>query len=51
MKPYLSFGVFNRISQPEAFNKIKIVFDTIEWEAGVDLNPEFIYSKRNMMEY
>ncbi len=45
MKPYLSFGVFSRIKKPEAFNKIKIAFDTIEWENGVDLDPEFVYRK------
>ncbi len=50
MKPYLSFGVFSRIKNPEAFNKIKIAFDTLEWESGVDLDPEFIYRKCCLLE-
>lgn len=45
MKPYLNFGVFNRIKDDMAFEKVSVVFDTIEWEAGVDLDPEFVYAK------
>nr|WP_232422456.1 DUF2442 domain-containing protein [Methylosarcina fibrata] len=43
MKPYLNFGVFNRIKDYRSFEKVAVVFDTIEWEAGVDLDPEFVY--------
>lgn len=45
MKPYLDFGVFSRIKDREAFQKVKVAFDTVEWDAGVDLDPEFIYEK------
>ena len=45
MKPYLAFGVFKRIQVPEKFKKVKISFDTIEWESGVDLDPRFVYEK------
>jgi hypothetical protein len=45
MKPYLDFGIFSRIKTPEAFVKVKVSFDTLEWESGADLDPEFIYSK------
>jgi hypothetical protein len=45
MKPYLNFGKFNRISDPEKFRKVRIAFDTVEWDCGVDLDPEFIRSK------
>lgn len=45
MKPYLEFGVFSRIKYPDSFSKVKISFDTIEWESGADLDPEFVYSK------
>jgi hypothetical protein len=45
MKPYLNFGVFNRISDHEKFRKVHIAFDTVEWDCGVDLDPEFIRTK------
>jgi hypothetical protein len=50
MKPYLSFGVFRQINKPEVFSKIKVAFDTIEWETGVDLDPEFVYRKCSLSE-
>ena len=45
MKPYLDFGVFNRIKDYRSFEKVAVAFDTIEWESGVDLDPEFVYDK------
>ena len=45
MEPYLSFGVFNKIKDPNLFSKVRISFDTIEWENGIDLDPQFVYEK------
>lgn len=45
MKPYLEFGIFSRIKHPDSFAKVKVSFDTIEWESGADLDPEFVYRK------
>lgn len=45
MKPILNFGVFRRIKDYETFSRVRIAFDTIEWDCGVDLDPEFIYAK------
>ena len=45
MKPYLDFGVFKKIRDYEKFRKVRVAFDTIEWDEGVDLDPEFIYAK------
>lgn len=45
MKPYLDFGVFNRLKDSESFEKVTVAFDTIEWESGADLDPEFVYAK------
>ena len=25
--------------------RVRVAFDTIEWDAGVDLDPEFVYTK------
>ncbi|MBU2622617.1 MAG: DUF2442 domain-containing protein [Proteobacteria bacterium] len=45
MKPYLDFGVFIKLRDYERFRQARVAFDTIEWDEGVDLDPEFIYEK------
>jgi len=45
MKPYLDFGIFSRIKDPHSFANVRVSFDTVEWEAGADLDPEFVYRK------
>ena len=45
MKPFLDFGVFQRIKDMDRFKRVRLAFDTIEWDCGVDLDPEYIYSK------
>jgi hypothetical protein len=45
MKPYLDFGVFQRIRDHAQFKRVRVSFDTIEWDCGVDLDPEFVYAK------
>jgi len=45
LKPILDFGVFRRIKDYENFRQVRVAFDTIEWDCGVDLDPEFIYAK------
>lgn len=47
MKPYLDFGAFKKIRDYEIFKRVRVAFDTIEWDEGVDLDPEFIYAKSN----
>jgi len=42
IKPYLDFGVFARLKDYESFKRVCVTFDTVEWECGVDLDPEFI---------
>ncbi len=43
MKPYLDFGVFQKLKDPNIFNTVRVLFDTIEWDGGIDLDPEFVY--------
>jgi hypothetical protein len=50
MTPYLDFGVFKRIKDIEQFKRVRIAFDTVEWECGIDLDPEFIRAKCTMMD-
>ena len=45
MKEILDFGIFKRIKNYEAFSRVRVAFDTIEWDCGVDLDPEFVYAK------
>ncbi len=45
MKPFLDFGVFQRLKDRNAFKRVRVAFDTIEWDSGVDLDPEFVYAK------
>ncbi len=45
MEPYLDFGVFKKIKDPDIFKQVHVSFDTIEWNSGIDLDPEFVYSK------
>ena len=48
IKPYLSFGVFQTIRDYERFKVVRVAFDTIEWDCGVDLDPEFVHAKCEM---
>ena len=48
MKPYLDSGVFRKIKDQEHFKRVRVAFDTIEWNCGVDLDPEFVYAKCEM---
>jgi hypothetical protein len=50
MKPYLDFGVFTRIKDPTQFSRVRVSFDTIEWECGVDLDPEFVHTKSKIIQ-
>jgi hypothetical protein len=45
MKPFLDFGVFQRLKEHNAFKRVRVAFETIEWDSGVDLDPEFVYAK------
>ena len=45
LKPILDFGVFKRIKDNDAFRRVRVAFDTIEWDCGVDLDPEYIYAR------
>ena len=38
MKPNLDFGVFKSIRDYEKFKRVRVAFDTIEWDEGIDLD-------------
>lgn len=45
MKPVLHIGIFQRIRDYDAFRRVRVAFDTIEWDCGVDLDPEYVYAR------
>jgi hypothetical protein len=45
MKPYLELGVFRKLRDPDAFRTAHVAFDTVAWEGGIDLDPEFVFRK------
>jgi hypothetical protein len=43
MKPYLDYGVFRTLKQPEMFKTVRVYLDTIAWDNEIDLDPEILY--------
>jgi hypothetical protein len=43
--PLLSKGRFRGLASPEAFSRVRVAFDTIQWENGLDLDPEYLYER------
>ncbi len=50
MKPYLNFGVFHKIQDMSIFKTAHVSFDTIAWESGTDLAPEFVYKNCRIVQ-
>jgi len=44
MERFLDTGVFQKLKNKDEFLRIRVSFDTIEWENGIDLDPEFVYA-------
>lgn len=45
VKPLLSLGRFCKLTSQQEFMKVKVGFDTVEWENGLDLDPEYLYER------
>ncbi len=45
MKPLLTLGRFSELKELALFKTVRISFDTIEWNNGLDLDPEYLYEK------
>ena len=45
VKPILSFGRFSELRDLEQFRRVGVSFDTVEWDNGLDLDPEYLYEK------
>ncbi len=45
LKPYLHTGLFADLKNENLFNTVHVVFDSLEWNNGVDICPEILYSE------
>ena len=45
MRPFLDVGRFAELKSESAFESARVAFDAVEWENGLDLDPEFAYAK------
>ena len=45
MKPYLEIGMLQQLKNELIFKTVHVSFDTIEWENGIDFDPEVLYSE------
>ncbi|MGL6064762.1 MAG: DUF2442 domain-containing protein [Fusobacteriaceae bacterium] len=43
VSPYLDKGIFKTLKDINVFNSVRVVFDSIEWSNGVDIDPETLY--------
>jgi hypothetical protein len=41
----LSCGRFSELKDLSLFKRVRISFDTIEWDNGLDLDPEYLYRR------
>ena len=41
--PLLPIGRFRELASRQAFMTVRVAFDTIEWDNGLDLDPEYLY--------
>jgi hypothetical protein len=48
-KPLLTTGRFRELAAVQAFKKVRIAFDTVEWENGLDLDPEYLYERSHIL--
>lgn len=44
MKPYLNHPIYKDLNNIDSFNKVKVAFNTIQWENGADFDPDSLYN-------
>ncbi len=45
LNPYLNIGRFKELRDTEIFNNVRVSFDSIAWQNGIDIDPETLFSK------
>ena len=49
MNPYLDIGIFQELKDKAEFKKVKVSFDSIEWENEADFDPEVLYQNSTQL--
>lgn len=49
VRPLLTVGRFRALASLQEFQKVRVAFDTVEWENGLDLDPEYLYDRSDPM--
>jgi hypothetical protein len=49
IKPYLEIGKFKELKDKNLFETVRVSFDTIEWNNGLDFDPEVLYEKSSLL--
>jgi hypothetical protein len=49
VRPLLSIGRFRDLTSLEVFRNVRVAFDTVQWENGLDLDPEYLYARSEAM--
>jgi hypothetical protein len=45
VRPLLTTGQFRRLADPAEFRRVRVAYDTVEWDNGLDLDPEYVYDQ------
>ncbi len=43
--PLLEIGRFRELTPQSMFKTARVAFDTVQWENGLDLDPEYLYER------
>jgi hypothetical protein len=43
VRPYLAYGVFERLREPAVFALAQADHGTVSWPGGIDLDPDSVY--------
>ena len=50
VRPYLAFGVFERLREPAFFQLAQSDHGTVTWPGGIDLDPDSVYLESVALE-
>lgn len=50
VRPYLAFGVFERLREPAFFQLAQSDHGTVSWPGGIDLDPDSVYLESVALE-
>ncbi len=49
MTPYLDMGRFKELRDHKIFDQVHVVFDSVAWPNGVDIDPENLYASSKII--